>query len=84
MMNMKMETPAATVVALSAERKIGDIKQNFWFRAGVFALSVAGGVLFARLLHMGFTVLPTFGNGAQNKVGPVLTILRILRSGLGN
>ena len=83
-MNMKMETPAATVVALSVERKIGDIKQNFWFRAGAFALSVAGGVLFARLLHAGFSVLPTLGDGAQNKVSPVVTILKILRSGLGN
>jgi hypothetical protein len=83
-MNMKMETPAATVVTFSAEKKTDDFKQNFWVRIGAFALSVAGGFIFARLLYVGFAVLPTLGDGAQNKVSPVVTILKILRSGFGN
>ena len=83
-MNMKTEIPAATAVALSPERKTGNIKQNFWFRAGAFALSVGGGFLFARLLYMGFTVLHTVGGGGENKASPLVAILKLLRSGLGN
>ena len=83
-MNMETETPTATAVALLPERKIGNIKQNFWFRTGAFALSAGGGFLFARLLYVGFTALRTLGGGAENKVSPLLTVLRLLRSGLGN
>ena len=83
-MNVRTETPGATAAVPSAERKIGDIKQNFWFRIGAFALSAAGGFLLARLLYVGFIVLPTLTDGAQNKVSPLVTILKLLRSGLGN
>jgi hypothetical protein len=81
---MKMETPAITIAALPAEKRIDDLKHNPWFRTAVFALSVAGGFLLARLLHAAFTVLPMLGDGAQGKAGPLFTILRILRSGLSN
>jgi len=83
---MKMQPPVATTVAMSAEaeKKIDDIKQNFWFRAGVFALSMAGGVLFSRLLHAGFALLPALGDGAHDKASPLVAVLKILHSGLGN
>ena len=81
---MKMETPAATVAVLPAQKKGGDITQNLWFRAAAFALSAAGGFLCARMLHAGFTWLPTLSDGAQDKAGPLVAILKLLRSGLGN
>lgn len=79
-----MLTPIATTIAISAEKKIDDIKQNFWFRTVVFAASVAGGILFVRLLHTGFAFLPLLGDSAQGKVSPLVAVLRFLRSGLGN
>jgi len=69
---------------ISIDKRIGDIKQNFWFRVGAFALAVAGGVLLARLLYAGFALLPLLGNGAQDKASPVVTVLKMLRSGFGN
>jgi hypothetical protein len=81
---MKMQTPAAAAVAVSAEKKIDDIKQNFWLRAGVFVLSVAGGILFSRLLHAGFALLPSLGDGAHDKASPLVAVLKMLHSGLGN
>ena len=83
-MNMKTETPAATAVPLPPESTIGSFKQNFWFRAGAFALSVGGGFLCARLLYAGFTLLRGLGGGAENKASPLVTILNLLRSGLSN
>ena len=81
---MKIETPAVAAMVISAGEKIDDIKQSFWFRAGVFALSVAGGILLSRLLHAGFALLPSLRDGAHGKVGPLVTVLKILRSGMGN
>jgi hypothetical protein len=80
---MKMETHAATM-AFPAEKRVDDITQNFWFRAGVFVLSVAVGFLFARLLHAGFALLPALGDGATGKASPLVAVLKLLRSGLGN
>ncbi len=71
-------------MAMSAEKKIDDIKQTFWFRAAVFVLSVAGGILFSRLLHAGFTLLPSLRDGAHGKVSPLIAALKMLRSGMGN
>lgn len=71
-------------MAISAEKKIVDIKQSFWFRAGVFALSVAGGFLFTRLLHTGFALLPSLGHEAHDKASPLVTVLKMFRSGFGN
>ncbi len=79
-----MEMPGTTVAAISAERKIHDITQNPGLRAGAFALAAAGGFLFVRLVHVFLTWLPTLGNGAQDKAGPIVTILKLLRTGLGN
>jgi hypothetical protein len=81
---MKMQTSAAATMAFFAEKKIDDIKQSFWFRAAVFALSVAGGILFSRLLHAGFAWLPSLGVGAHGKVSPLVAVLKMLRSGMGN
>ncbi len=81
---MKMQTPAVATTAISAEKKIDDIKQSFWFRAAVFALSVAGGILFSRLLHAGFTLLPSLRDGAHGKVSPLVAVLKMLHSGMGN
>jgi len=80
---MNMETPSTRIVAISAGKK-DDITQNPWLRAGAFALAVAGGFLCARLVHVFLTWLPTLGDGAQDKAGPIVTILRLLRTGLGN
>jgi hypothetical protein len=81
---MKMRPPAAATVAISTENKIDDIKQNLWFRAAVFALSVAGGILFARLVHAGFAWLPSLRDGAHGKVSPLVAVLKMLHSGFGN
>jgi hypothetical protein len=81
---MKMQTPAAATMVISAEKKIDDIKQSFWFRVGVFALSVAAGVVFTRFLHAGFAWLPSLRDGAHGKVSPLVAVLKMLRSGLGN
>ena len=81
---MKLETPTVTLAAISVEKKMGDVKQNPWFRASAFALSATSGFLFARLLHLGFTLLPTLTDGAEQKAGPLVAILKLLRSGLGN
>ncbi len=83
-MNTKTETPAATAAALAPESKIVNIEQNLWFRTAAFALSVGGGFLCARLLYFGFTVLHTLGGGAEKKAGPLVSILDLFRSGLGN
>jgi hypothetical protein len=81
---MKMQTPAVGSMAISADKKIDDVKLNFWFRAGIFALSVAGGILFTRLLHTGFSLLPSVGDGAADKASPLVAVLKMLHSGLGN
>ncbi len=81
---MKMEIPETSAVAISVDKKIGDIKQNFWFRTSMFALSIAGGVVFTRLLYAGLALLPLLGNGAQGKASPVVAVLKMLRSGFGN
>jgi hypothetical protein len=81
---MKMETPTVALAAISVEKKTGNVKQNPWLRASAFVLSAASGFLFARLLHLGFTLLPTLTDGAQEKAGPLVAILKLLRSGLGN
>lgn len=80
---MSMQIPVATTMAVSAEKRIGDIKQNFWFRVAAFTLSVAGGILVARLLYAGFVSLPALGDGATDKASPLVALLKILRSGLG-
>ena len=80
---MKMQTSAATL-AISAEKKIDDFKQSLWFRVAVFVLSMAGGILFARLLHAGFSLLPSLSAGAHDKAGPLAAVLKMLHSGLGN
>jgi len=77
---MKIKTPAATAAAVYTEKKIEQIKQNPWIRAGAFALSVTAGFLLARLLHAGFTWLPTLCNGTQDKASPLMAILKLLRS----
>lgn len=81
---MKMQTPAATTMVISPEKKIDDFKQNFWFRAGVFTLAVAGGILFSRLVHAGFSLLPSLANGAHDNASPLVAVLKMVRSGLGN
>lgn len=81
---MKTNTSVAATLAISADKKIDDIKQSFWFRIGIFMLSIAGGIIFARLLHAGFALLPVLGGGATGKVSPLMAVLRMLRSGLGN
>lgn len=81
---MKMHTPAASAMTIPVEKKLDDIKQNFWFRVGIFTVSAAGGIIFTRLLHAGFTLLPLIGDGAHDKAGPVVAILKLLHSGLGN
>jgi hypothetical protein len=81
---MKMQTPTAATMAISADKKIADIKQSFWFRAGVFALAVAGGILFTHLLHAGFCLLPSIKDGAADKTSPLVAVLKMFHSGLGN
>ena len=81
---MKMEMPIDTAAEFSSERKTTDIKQNFWVRAAAFVVSVAGGFLVARLVYALFVVLPRLADTAPDKAGPLLTILKLLRSGLAN
>ena len=71
-------------MAVSAEKKIADFKQSLWFRAAVFTLSVAGGIVFARVLHAGFSMLPSLSNGAHDNAGPLVTVVKMFHSGLGN
>jgi hypothetical protein len=76
---MKMERPTD---AVAISEKINDFKQSFWLRAGVFALSVAGGILFVRILHAVFSLLPSLGVHAD--ASPVADVLNTLHTGFGN
>jgi len=79
---MKMEMPISAAAEFPAPKKAIDITQNFWVRVCAFALAMAVGFLFARLLYATFCVASKLGDGGQDRVSPFVAFWKMLHSGL--
>ena len=79
---MKVHSPEASTIAISAQTRIDDIKKSSLFRSGVFVTSAAAGYLFSNWVFMGLRLLSVTGT-AHDKGNPLLEMLRMLHSGFG-
>jgi len=81
---MHTRSPEVSPIAITAQAKIDDIKRHPLLRFTVFALSIAAVYFIFRLAYQGFLLLPAAGADAHSKTGPILDVLKTLRSGLSN
>jgi hypothetical protein len=79
---MKTHSSTFSPFAIQAQVKTDAFKQHALFRFGVFALSVAAGYFFCRLVFTGLQLLPALG--AHAKASPAADALSTLHAGFGN